>query len=216
MEGNAVTIDGVRFPSPWRLCAPRLAGRYHLTAEQGHLREAALDVASKILHEVRFCEREDLPSIDVQVLKQWSPREDGQPIEAHALYLSGWPEGNGVPWGEIRLWWWDGREGAPGLDELLRHELAHWYCDVEGLDAEGDGHGSAWMLAALGFGCEPEHVALVDFLERARAAKEGEEWEDNPQAAVRTASTFCVEQRGELAPMVYRMEQAYKRLQGVS
>lgn len=196
------------FPPPWRY-GPRLAGKYHLTPEQENLREEALVHASGILREVNLHMRKDIPSIDVQVLKTWSPRDDGRTVDAHAICIPAQPEADGEQWCEIRLWWWEGGKedrDAIGLGPLLRHELAHWYCEVEGLS---QGHGSAWMLVALGFGCELDEVVRGNILSR---AFQGEEWEDDSLPEINRALAWYTSVRGDNPPLAKQVDKAYERV----
>lgn len=197
------------FPPPWRY-GPRLAGRYHLTLEQENLRQEALALASTILREVKLHRRKNLPSIDVQVLKTWRS-SDGQSVDAHAICIPGDPEAEGEQWSEIRLWWWEGRDedrGAIDLDQLLRHELAHWYCLMADHPSR---HGSSWMFIALGFGCALDEVVRANILQR---AKDGEEWEDDPQLEVDRACRWAAT-TGKLDPDLHvKVDEAYARVLG--
>jgi len=195
------------FPPPWRY-GPRLAGRYHLTSEQENLRQEALVCATKILRDLKLQRRKDLPSIDVQVLKSWR-KSDGQGVDAEAICIPGNPEAEGEQWPEIRLWWWEGRDEdreAIELDQLLRHELAHWYCLVAGYPSR---HGSSWMFIALGFGCGLDEVVRANILQR---AKDGEEWEDDPQVEVNRACRWAAARRELVSAAA--VKQAYSRVLG--
>ena len=152
-----------------------------LTTEQEALRQDAMVQASSILRNLGLDERGDLPAIDVQVNKMFG----GEGTACREAVCFRFTEETGEQGCEIRLWWWD--DGSHlSLEEVMRHELSHWFMMVNEL-RDVAGHGKCWVAIALSFGCDPREVVRSYMVE---------EREEDPDEAVHVARALA----GEINP----------------